>query len=421
MGNGTNSGTYTNSGTVGNVANSGTYTNSGNAGTVTNSGVFNYTSGTLGGYTQTGGVTVMSMTQPIVVTGNANLGGGLTLNNAPSAYGRYTVLSAGTVNGTYDPLVGTSNYLKYSPTDVKLYITPSADATQASIDATTKNLSNAINLQSNAVTNALGNDCAVFGETGACVGLNAGMSKAASGDLYNGGVTIAKKVNDSWRVGVTTNAPFNNPTIGNVSQTSDPAVGLFATWSKDRLSVQGSAAFNQGTMTMTRQGPETGVGKMNVDNKAVQLKASYAVPVNETVTVTPYAGIRYVESNYSGFTEQGSEFPLTVNSTKRNATSAIAGVSVAKQLTEKLSGNVSVGITQNLSGQSATFTGTSEIAGLSTFNSTLPSNGSSNPSVGTGLSYSIDKTTKVGVNAGWQARGSNADVTSVGVTLTKGF
>jgi len=420
MGNGTNSGTYSNSSTVGNVTNTGTFNNSGNTGIVSNSGTFNYNGGTLGGYTQTAGITVMSMNQPIIITGIANLAGGLTINNAPTNYGRYTILSAGTVNGTYDPLSG-SNYLKYALTDVKLYVTPNAAATQASIDATTRNLSNAINLQSNAVTGALGNDCAVFGSAGACVSVNVGQSKAASGDLLNGGITVAKKVNDNWRVGVTTNAPFNNPTIGNVSQTSDPAYGVFATWTKERLSIQGSAAFNQGTMTMTRQGPETGVGKMNVDNKAYQLRANYAMPVSETVTVTPYVGVRYVESNYSGFTEQGPEFPLTVNSTKRNQTSAIAGVSVAKQLTEKLSGNVSVGVTQNLTGQSATFTGTSEIGGLTTFNSSLPSNGRTNPSIGAGLSYSVDKTTKVGVNVGVQQKGDNANISSVGLTITKGF
>jgi hypothetical protein len=416
-----NSGTFTNNGTVGDVTNTGTFTNSGNTGTFTNSGIFAYNGGTLSGYTQTVGTTVMSISQPIMITGVANLAGGLIMTNVPDGYGRYTVLSASSVNGTYDPLTGTSNYLKYSLTDVNLYITPDAAATQSSIDATTKNLSNAINLQSSAVTGALGNDCAVFGSMGACVSVNGGMSKAANGDLYNGGLTVAKKVNDNWRLGVTTNTPFNNPTIGNVSQTSDSAFGVFATWTKERLSIQGSAAFNQGTMTMTRQGPETGIGKMSVDNKAYQLRASYAAPVNETITVTPYIGVRHVESNYGGYTETGPVFPLTVNGTTRNQTSAIAGVSLAKQLTEKLSGNVSLGITRNLTGQSATFTGTSEIGGLSTFNSSLPTNSNINPSVGAGLSYSIDKTTRVGVNVGVQQKGDNTNISSIGISITRGF
>ncbi len=423
MGNGSNSGTYTNSGTVGNVANTGTMTNTGNTGVVTNSGTFNYNGGTLGGYEQTGGTTAMTYGTPITVTNSASLGGGLNINSSPTAYGKYNILSAGSVSGTYNSFTsaGANDYLKYSGTGVQLYVTPPAAATQSSIDVTKANLANAINLQSNTVTGALGNDCALFGETGSCVSASFGSSKAASGDLFNGGLTVAKKVNDNWRVGVVTNAPTNNPTIGNVSQTSNPAYGVFATWTKDQLSVQGSAAFNQGTMTMTRQGPEVGVGKMSVDNKAYQVRASYAVPVNETVTITPYIGIRHQESNYGGYTETGPAFPLTVESTKRTATSAIAGVTVAKQLTEKLAGNVSVGITQNLSGQSATFKGTSEIGGLSTFSSSLPSNGNVNPSVGAGLNYSIDKNTRVGVSVGVQQKGDNANISSVGVSLTKGF
>ncbi len=418
----TNTGTMTNGGTAGVITNSGTLTQTGGTASVNNTGTFTMTGGTLGSYTQTApGITVMSVNRPILVTGAASLGGGISINDVPTGYGKYTVLTAGSVNGTYDSINSTSNYLRYSLTDVKLYVTPDASATQSSINATSSNLANAFNLQSNIVTTALGSDCAVFGATGACVGVNLGMNKASSGDLFNGGVTVAKKINDNWRVGVVTNAPFNNPTIGNVGQSSDPAYGLFATWTKERLSVQGSAAFNQGTMTITRNGPETGVGKMAVDNKAYQLKASYVVPVNETVSVTPYIGVRYVESNYGGYTEQGPVFPLTVNSTTRNATSAIAGVSVAKQLTEKLSGNVAVGITQNLTGQSATFNGTSEIGGLTTFTNSIPSNGNANPSVSAGVSYSIDKTTKVGANVGWQAKGSNANIGSIGISLTKGF
>ena len=385
----------------------------------------NYTQGSNGGLIAS--LTPTGATQ-LNVAGQANLAGTYTLhaNQGPYAYGKYTLITGNGVVGQFDTFATNldsayGNYLKYSDNDVKLYVTPNASTTQASIDATSANLSNAINLQSNAVTNALGNDCAVFGETGACVGVNIGQTKASTGDLFNGGVTLGKKINDNWRAGVVTNAPFNNPTIGNVSQTSNPAYGAFATWTKDQLSVQGSAAFNQGDLTITRNGPETGVGKSTVSNNAYQLKGSYSIPVDETVTVTPYIGVRYTESNYGGYTETGPVFPLTVDSTKRTSTSILAGATVTKQIDEKLSGNVSLGLTQNLSGQSATFKGTSEIAGLTTFNNAIPSNGKTNPSIGAGLSYSIDKDTKVGANIGWQAKGSNADITSIGISLTKGF
>lgn len=439
MGNGTNTGTYTNAGTVGDVANSGTMTNSGNTGTITNTGTltqtggtanvnntgtFTLSGGTLGAYTQTApGTTIMFYGTPFTVTGAAQLGGGLTINNSPTAYGKYSLLSADNVTGTYDSVTsaGANDYLKYSGTDVKLYVTPPAGATQSSIDAMSKNISNAANLQASAVTGSLGNDCSVFGKDGACVSVNVGGSKASTGDLYNGGVTVAKRINDNWRFGVFSSSAMNNPTIGSVSTNSDPVVGGFVTFVNDNFSIQASAASNKGTMNVTRQGPETGVGKSNVDNQAYQLRANYNIPINETVTVTPYVGVRHTESTYSGYTERGPEFPLTVNATSRKSTDALAGVSLSKQFNDKISGSFSVGVVQNLNRQDPVYAGTSEIGGLSTFNGSLPNNGKTNASFGAGMSYSIDKTTRVGVSVGVQQKGDNANINSIGVSLTRGF
>ncbi len=432
-----NTGTYTNTGTTGDVTNTGTMTTSGTAGLITNTGTLNVTGGTasvnntntlnvsggtLGSYTQTApGVTTMSINQPILVTGLASLGGGVTINDVPTGYGRYTVMSAGSVSSTYDPINSTSNYLRYSLTDVKLYITPDATATQAGIDASAKNVSNMTSLQSSVVTGALGNDCAVFGKDGACVSVNVGSSKAGTGDLYTGGLTVGKKINDNWRLGVFTNSFVNNPNIGGVTMNGQPAVGGFVTYTKDRLSVTASAAANQGTMTVTRTGPETGIGNSKVDNTAYQVKGSYNVPVTETVTVTPYIGVRHSETKLGGYTETGPVFPLTVDATSKSRTDVIAGVSVAKQFTEKLTGSVSVGVTQKVSDKSAEYKGTSEIGGLSTFSSTVPSSGTTNASIGAGLSYAIDKTTRVGVSVGVQQKGQNPNINSIGVSITKGF
>ena len=43
------------------------------------------------------------------------------------------------------------------------------------------------------------------------------------------------------------------------------------------------------------------------------------------------------------------------------------------------------------------------------------------PMFGAGVNYNINKTTKIGVNVGWQARGDNANISSVGISLSKGF
>ena len=443
MGDGTNSGSYTNTGTVGNVANSGTMTNSGNAGTITNTGTltqtggtanvnntgsFTLTGGTLGAYTQTApGTTVMFYGTPFTVTGAAHLGGGLMINNSPTAYGKYNVLLADSISGSYNSFTssGVNDYLKYSGSDVKLYVTPSAGATQASINNVASSLGNAVNLQSANVTNSLGNDCNLFGDTGSCVSVNLSQIAAAGGDLNTGGITVGKRINDNWRFGLFTNAPFNSTTVGTIGVKSTAAYGGYVTWNKNAngtgLGITTSAAQGNGSMNITRNGPEAGVGTSSTGTTAYQIKGTYAVPVTETVTVTPYVGIRQTQTSISGYTEQGPVFPLTVNGTNQNATDAIAGVAVSKQLTENLSANVGAGVIQRISQTNATFTGTSEIGGLNTFSGAVPTNGSTNPALSAGLGYNINKTTRVGASLGWQQRGSNADVTTIGVNLTKGF
>jgi hypothetical protein len=424
MGNGTNVGTFTNGGAVGSVNNSGTFTNTGTTGAFTNTGTLNYNGGTLGGYNQSSnGVTVMFAGTPVTVSGAAALGGGLVINNAPTAYGRYTLLNAGSVTGQYDAFVsGTpSDYLRYSDTDVKLYVTPPAGATQSSVDEIGKNFANALNLQTNAVTAGLGNDCAVFGDKGGCVSVNVGQSKAGTGDLNSGGITVSKSINGNWRAGVFGTGALNNPQNGNVAGKTNPATGGFVTWTDGKASVQASVATNTGDLTVTRNGPEVGVGTSSVKNTAYQVKGSYLIPIDEKTSVTPYVGVRQVDTKVGGYTETGPTFPLTVDAANRSSTSVIAGATLARKLTDKLTGSVSAGVVQRVSENNPGYTGSSEIAGMSTFNSAVPGNGKTNASFGAGLSYKIDGLTSIGVNAGIQQKGSNANINSVGVTLTKGF
>lgn len=441
MGNGTNSGTYTNTGSVGNVTNTGTLTTSGSAGVITNSGTvtmtdgtasinntgsFTISGGTLGAYTQTApGTTTMSANTPVTVTNTASLGGGLTVNDAPIAYGRYTVLSAGSVTGTYNSFTsaGVNDYLKYSATGVKLYVTPPAGATQSSINAVANNTASALNIQAGALNGILGNDCNLFGDNGGCVSTSIGSVRSAGGDLTSGNLIVAKKINANWRAGLFLNQQFNNPTYGSVKlDQSGPAVGGFAAWTKDRFELQASVAGVNNKLNITRNGPEVGQATATSNGTAYQLKGSYSIPVTEKTTVTPYAGIRYTQLNVGGYTEQGPVFPLTVNSTKQTTTDALAGVGVSHKITDRLTGSVSAGLIKNINYQTGTVAGTSEIGGLSSFNAGLPGSGYTSVAVGTGLSYAVAKNQRIGVNLGWQQKSLiNSSIASYGVSYTVGF
>lgn len=419
----TSSGTFTNRGTVGSVTNSGTFTTSGTVGGLTNTGTLNYNGGTLGSYTQTAGSTVMNFATPIAVTNAANLGGSLVVNNSPTAYGRYRVLSAAGVSGTYSSLTssGSNDYLKYSGTDVKLYVTPPQAETQASIDAFAKNLGNAINLQGNAAAAGLSNDCAVLGDSSACFTINYGSSKAAAGDLNSGGITVSKVVNDKWKFGLFSTKQFGDAAVGNIRVDSGPAMGAYVTYSDGPMSVQVSGATGDGSFTITRAGPETGVGTSQVKNTAFQIKGSYLIPLGEGTSVTPYVGLRQTETQMGGYTETGPVFPLTVNASTSKSTDIIAGATLAKRLTDDLTATVSAGMVSAVSRTHPQLTGSSEIRGLTTFSSAIPKNGNASGVLGAGLSYAIDKTTRLGLNVGWQQKSANADISSIGVSLTKGF
>lgn len=446
-----NTGTFNNSQTTGTVINTdtGIFNNSGTTGNVINAGTFNLTAGSvngiinsgtldvssldsstsyLGTYTQTSsGKTIINGQQHYTMNGVANLDGNLTINNSPAEYGRYTVFSAGTRNGEFNSLTsnGVNDYLKYSGNDVKLYVTPSAQATQSSINNVAGNLGNAMNLQASTVQNGLGNDCNLFGATGSCVSINLSQTASAGGDLQSGGVTLGKRINDNWRFGVFTNSPFNSTSVGEIGVKSNTAYGGYVGWNKNvdgkGLGVTASVAQGNGSMKILRNGPEAGAGTSNTDTKAYQLRANYAIPVLETVTVTPYVGVRRTETTASGYTEQGPVFPLTVNATSQSSTDIIAGASVNKQLTDRLSANLSAGVIQRISQTNAAFAGSSEIGNMSTFSGAVPTNGKTNPAISAGVNYSVDKTTRVGVSAGIQQNGSNANINTVGISLTKGF
>ena len=428
MADGTNTGTFTNAGTLGDVTNTGTLTTTGNIGSLTNSGTFNYNGGTLGAYTQTGGTTVMFYGTPITVTGAANLGGGLTINNSPTAYGKYPVLSAGAVSGAYDSLTssGTNDYLKYSGTGVQLYVTPSAAETQTSINSLASSISGMNSLQSSILNSSLGNDSNLYGDKNGSITVNYGNTKVGTGDLNTAGITASKKINDNWRVGVFADQPLNDSTVGGVAQKNNMGFGGFASWNQNAdqtgLGIHVSGVQNNGSAMITRNGPESGVGKANTEGKAYQVKATYTKPITDNTSVTPYIGLRHSEVKTGGYTEQGPTFPLTVNSNTQTATDVIAGVSVSHKLTDKLTATGSAGVIQNVSSSTGSLSGTSEIGNKTTFNNALPNNGKTSVGVGAGLSYQVTKNSKVGVNVGFQDKTpSGNNVGYVGLSYTIGF
>jgi len=450
----TNSGTFTNSGTTGNVNNSYTFYNAGAVGAVTNSGgfillsqgtlssinnsgIFNITGagGTVNvnSYTQTGaGLTVMSSPQQLHVSGASTLAGSLTINNSPTNYGLYTLVTAGTVTGTYNSFTLPNNTssdeyeLVYTATKVELEVTPNTALTQASIASTVSNLSTINTLQTSMLDGALGNDCANFGDAGVCVSASATHVKD---QMITDTVSVGFKLTPNIRFVAGLDRPIHNIIVGDIDQTNKPTGSWLLGWNANPdatgLGLTASYAKDETPLTITRTGSaysESATGNTLTEGTAYQVKASYAFVLDQDATVTPYIGIRKTRLDTQSYTETGAEFPITYNDTVQSYTDALAGVSFSYKFTPDLMGFVSAGVTQNERLTTGAISGTSNIIGLNTFSNTMPGTKYTAYGSSFGFAYRVDKTQMLTVGVSYQERTlTNLNISSLSIGYTIGY
>lgn len=435
-------------GTTGNVTNSGTFNyTGGTVSGVTNSGIYNLTGAganvTVGNYTQTPtGSTVLYWTsagvQQLAVTGTATLAGDLQLNQQAGtefrpSYGKHGILTAGTVTGKYDTLtlspdnVSPLGYkLVYSDTDVKLEVTPSSAYTMNSITQNAGSLSNMNTLKMANLGGGLNYDCAMVGENGLCVSTGARFTTDSAGKIQSGSITIGKKIDKHWRVGVFADKNFGNLTVGNITdKSSNPLIGGFANWNADGdgegWTVSVAAATASGNLTVNRSGSdysEAASGNTTTNGYAYQVKTSYTQPITNRTNVSPYIGIRQTKFNTNGYTETGAVYPITYNGISQSKTDVLAGVNVSHDFDDKWSGFVTAGVISNLSNKQGTLSGTSNIIGLQNFSTNLSNPGGTTPVLGAGVSYDVTPNQVIGLSLGWQQQ---SGIKSGTLTYTVGF
>jgi hypothetical protein len=218
-------------------------------------------------------------------------------------------------------------------------------------------------------------------------------------------------------VGVFGQQQLKDATVGGLTFASkNPSLGFLIGWNQyaDAIgySVVASTVSGSGTYTI-------GLDKTGVDVKSNQVKASYAKPLSLDLTLTTYVGVRRTELKVNGFTESGSEFPLTMSGYSQTSTDLLAGVSFSKKLKENLTGSVSAGLVHNLQSSASQVSVSSD---MGSFSSNLSGGRYTSASAGAGLNYEIIKNHRIGVNIGWQQRNLyNANINSVGLSYSVGF
>ena len=426
-----------------------------NSSTVINSGTLDLTNASstvnLGGsYTQSGTgnlnmVAASGAFQKMVIAGAANLGGSLSLTAAAGNYriGRYTLLSAGGLTGTFSTF---SNNLAsvtplgitlgYNASSVYLDLSPDGASTQQSVQQNAQALSTVINMQVAALQAGLSYDCYKYDENNLCVSVGGRYTYAGpdpSGSAQAGLVIVGYRPTVTTRIGAFADQSANISTPGNISQSKNsPMWGVFGNWHMNKdgkgLGVQGSAAFAASELSISRAGSSTseaGQGKTQFNGQAFQLQANYAHPLTDATKLVPYLGLRYTRINQGAYTENANDqvlYPLSYNAMAQNTFSAIGGVGVRSHLAEKLKGTLSAGVQQNLNYSMGNYAGTSNIPGMSSFSAQMPSNTNTMATASAGLYYDVRKNEQIGLTTQWQQQPFiKTNTTSVIATYTIGF
>lgn len=426
-----------------------------NSSTVINSGTLDLTNASstvnLGGsYTQSGTgnlnmVAASGAFQKMVIAGAANLGGSLSLTAAAGNYriGRYTLLSAGSLTGTFSTF---SNNLAsvtplgitlgYNASSVYLDLSPDGASTQQSVQQNAQALSTVINMQVAALQAGLSYDCYKYDENNLCVSVGGRYTYAGpdpSGSAQAGLVIVGYRPTVTTRIGAFADQSANISTPGNISQSKNsPMWGVFGNWNMNKdgegFGVQGSAAFASSELSISRSASSTseaGQGKTQFNGQAFQVQANYTHPLTDATKLVPYLGLRYTRINQGAYSENSNDqvlYPLSYNAMAQNTFSAIGGVGVRSHLAEKLKGTLSAGIQQNLNYSMGNYAGTSNIPGVATFSSQMPNNTNTMATASSGLYYDVRKNEQIGLTALWQQQPFiNTNTTSVIATYTIGF
>lgn len=309
--------------------------------------------------------------------------------------------------------------------------------TLAAVQQNAAAISGVYNVQAAALQAGLTYDCNTFDEHGLCASVGGRATyglTAPSGNQQAGLVIVSHKPDDHFRYGgfadqsVATASPngikYNN---------SGPMFGFFGYWNsqKDNMGLGASVttAFSNSNLTVTRNASlastEAGSGNTEMQGQAVQAQATYAVQATTRIKAQPYLGLRYYRVATGGYSEGANAnvtSPLTYNAMAQEVFAAVGGLGTSVFLAEKLTGNASVGIQQNLNYKMGNYQGTSSIYGLESFSVNMPSNINSMATATAGITYAIKKNERLSLNALWQQQAFSATNTITALaTYSIGF
>jgi probable HAF family extracellular repeat protein len=242
--------------------------------------------------------------------------------------------------------------------------------TYAALSRSAARLDDVFNLQRLGLMSLLDAECTSFGPRGLCLAVGGRYDHALDGSAVDDGVgsmRLGYRFNRNLSGGVAVDYAISQsmPTGYHVVRT-DPAVGVFATLSQredgtgPKLRLSASASGLRLRVKRDRlEHTEGGEGSTGLDGMGVQGELSWGWKAGEHWLVQPYAGLRYLESERDGYTEEGSvEFPVSYASVHQEMTTLFAGLRAVVKLSDRvglrLTGGVEHEVGDTIDGMSGT-------------------------------------------------------------------
>ena len=293
---------------------------------------------------------------------------------------------------------------------------PSSFDTQSSMQYQAHQLRSAFNTQTVAAHFALNYDCNVFDVKGMCISAGGRYTTIDNPGINNSAavVTLGYKVNPNIRIGgyLDQNVNISNATGINI-RNNTPLMGAYAVWNKEQsglgYQVRLANTYQDKDVTQTRtvfDTSEAGSGKSSLTSQSYLAELSYAFQYEDKTLVRPYAGLRYTHLKQDGYSEAtviGSvEDPLTVAALKDRSATAILGVKVNRNLTDKSTLTAQLGLEQDLyhkvDNYSATDVNVSDLTAVA-FNSNIKR---TRPVASLGAFYDVTKTQRASTTINYQ-------------------
>ena len=311
---------------------------------------------------------------------------------------------------------------------------PSAEETQAALQANVAALQGIYAIQTGTINNSLTYDCSYFDSKGLCLSTGGRYSNASNSHANTTSAMVigGYRIDEHFRIGGYVDQNLYNTEAGSIAslRSNTPFLGVFGVWNENAdqtgFEARLAAAYNNSNMDINRVQvgtSELGYGKTGIDTLSGSATLSYGFKVVPNWMASPYFGVRHTTVSSSGYSEQATAdvtAPLTYNGVNQESLTALLGIKASGRLTDQVGLQASAGLEQDMHTYTSAYAATG-VDGLTAINFT-PNMQKSRAVSTFGATYDVAKGHRLGLNAIWRQESfQNIDTKMAYVNYTMAF